>query len=171
MAKKKKKKSLLQMEISVFPISMSEFVTMTKNFAVMLDAGIPVADAVEILVEQTEGRLRKIIERVYKRVDSGESLGDALEKEPNAFSSIYVSSVRVGETSGTLAQNLQHLSDQMEREFAIKRNVRSAMLYPGIVLFATFLLGLGITTYVLPQMIRVFDSLRAELPWSTRFLM
>ena len=170
MAKKKKKQSILQTEISFFPVQTHEVVTMTKNFAVMLKAGIPVADAVGILVEQTDGRLKKIVSRVHQRVDSGESLCDALDKEPNAFSSIYVSSVRVGETSGTLAENLLHLSDQMEREYQVKRNVRSAMLYPGVVLTATFFLGIGITTYVLPQMVRVFESLRADLPWSTRFL-
>ena len=167
---KKKKQSIWKTEISLLPVQTHEVVSMTKNFAVMLDAGIPVADAVEILVEQTDGRLKKILGRVYRRVDSGESLSDAMEKEPNAFSSLYISSVRVGETSGSLAENLKHLSDQMERDYQIKRDIRSAMLYPGIVLTATFFLGLGITTYILPQMVRVFESLRADLPWSTRLL-
>ncbi|HBK34536.1 MAG: Type IV pilin [Candidatus Uhrbacteria bacterium GW2011_GWE2_40_58] len=155
-------------EIHFFPIRTVEIVTMTKNFAVMLKAGLTVSESLVILAEQSSGKLAKVLNRLSREVRSGQSLGDVLVPESKTFNSLFISSVRVGESSGTLSENLEHIAGQLEREYRIRRNIQSAMLYPMIVLIATFFLGIGIATFVLPQMVRVFDSLKADLPWSTR---
>ena len=97
-------------------------------------------------------------------------LSDALEVEGKAFGPIFISSIRVGENSGTLSENLIHIAEQMERDLEVRRNIQGAMLYPSIVMVATVILALALATFVLPQMTSIFRSLDVELPWTTQLL-
>ncbi len=157
-------------EINLWPVSTVDIVTMTQNLSVMLEAGLTVPESLAVLVEQSAGRLRAILTRVNAQVQGGEMLGDALEKYGKEFGVIFVSAVKVGESSGTLAKNLTHVAHQMERDLEVRRNVQGAMLYPSIIVIATGVIGLALATFVLPQMTSVFESLNVELPWSTRVL-
>ena len=150
------------------PVSVVDIVTMTQNLSVMLDAGLTVPEALDTLEEQSTGKLKRVLARVNSDVQSGTLLGDALEKERKTFSPVFIASVHIGENSGTLSENLVHVSEQMERDLEVRRNVQGAMLYPGIILSATLILGLALATFVLPQMTSVFDSLNVELPITTR---
>lgn len=152
------------------PVSMVDIVTMTQNLSVMLEAGLTVTESLDILVEQSTGKLKKILAKVSQEVQGGGMLGDALEREYKTFGPIFISAVRVGESSGTLSKNLTHIAEQMEGDLEVRRNVQGAMLYPSIVITATILLGLALATFVLPQMTSIFKSLDVELPWSTRLL-
>lgn len=156
--------------MNLLPVSTVEVVTMTQNLSVMLEAGLTVPESISVLVEQSAGRLRAILKRVNEEVQGGETLGDALERYGKEFGPIFVSAVKVGESSGTLAKNLTHIAHQMERDLEIRRNVQGAMLYPSIIVVATVILGLALATFVLPQMTSIFESLDVELPWSTRAL-
>lgn len=157
-------------ELFLTPVSTVEIVTMTENLSVMLEAGLTVSEALEVLAKQTGGRLKRILMRVYEQVQSGERLGDALASQEKVFGALFISAVRVGEGSGTLAKNLTHMAHQMERDLEVRRNVQGAMLYPGIIIVSTVILGLALATFVLPQMTSVFRSLDVELPWTTRLL-
>ncbi len=157
-------------DISLFPVSMVDIVTMTQNLSVMLEAGLTVPESLDVLSEQSTGKLKAILTKVNAQVQAGGMLGDALEKEYKTFGPIFISSVRVGEGSGTLAENLTHIANQMEQDLEVRRNIQGAMLYPSIVIVATILLGLALATFVLPQMTSIFKSLDVELPWSTRTL-
>lgn len=157
-------------EIAIFPISTVEIVTMTQNLSVMLEAGLTVPESLGVMVEQSSGRLKTLLARINERVQGGEMLGDALEKYGREFGPIFISAVKVGENSGTLAQNLTHVAHQMEQDLEVRRNVQGAMLYPSIIVVATVILGLALATFVLPQMTSIFRSLDVELPWTTRTL-
>lgn len=157
-------------ELSFLPVSKVDVVTMTKNFSIMLEAGLTVPESLDVLVEQSGGRLKKILTRVNDDVKAGELLGDALEGGRHVFGPIFVSSVKVGESSGTLAQNLTYVASQMDRELEVRRNIQAAMLYPMIILIATVILGFVLATFILPQMTKLFSSLDIELPLSTRIL-
>ncbi len=157
-------------ELSLFPVSVVDIVTMTQNLSVMLKAGLTVPESLDVLVEQSTGKLKQVLSQVNDEVQGGGMLGDALEKEYKTFGPIFISSVRVGEASGTLSENLTHVAEQMERDLEVRRNIQGAMLYPSIVIIATILLGLALATFVLPQMTAIFRSLDVELPWSTRLL-
>ncbi|MBI4713861.1 type II secretion system F family protein [Candidatus Uhrbacteria bacterium] len=164
------KKPWYKKELTFLPVSKVDVVTMTKNFSIMLEAGLTVPESLEVLVEQSGGRLKKILKKVYSEVQSGELLGDALEPGRRVFGPIFVSSVKVGESSGTLSQNLTYVASQMDRELEVLRNIQGAMLYPAIIVIATFILGFALATFVLPQMSKLFKSLDIELPWTTRLL-
>lgn len=157
-------------DISLFPVSVVDIVTMTQNLSVMLEAGLTVPESLDVLSEQSTGKLKAVLTKINDEVQAGGMLGDALEKEYKVFGPIFISAVKVGEASGTLAQNLTHIAGQMERDLEVRRNVQGAMLYPSIVIIATILLGLALATFVLPQMTSIFRSLDVELPWSTRTL-
>jgi len=165
------KQSWYQKEIYLSTVSQTDVVTMAQNMAVMLKAGLTVSEAIETLIDQSTGNFKRILKQVLGRIESGELLGDALEKHENVFGPIFVSSVRIGESSGTLAENLQILSEQLERELEIRRSVHGAMLYPGIILTSALILGLALATFVLPQLSGIFDSLHVTLPRSTRAVM
>lgn len=157
-------------DLSIMPVSVVEIVTMTQNLSVMLKAGLTVPESLDVLVEQSSGKLKQVLAKVNDEVQGGGMLGDALEKEYKTFGPIFISAVRVGESSGTLSENLTHIAEQMEGDLEVRRNVQGAMLYPSIVIIATILLGLALATFVLPQMTSIFKSLDVELPWSTRLL-
>lgn len=157
-------------EIHIGGVHTLDLVMFAKYFSVMLDAGVTAPEALEVLVEQVNDSFSKVLRRVDRRVQSGSMLGDAMAMEPKVFSPIMISAVVIGETSGTLSENLKQLSVQMGKDFALRRNIQSAMLYPSIVLGLAFVLGLGIATFVLPQIVDVFSSLNVELPWTTRVL-
>lgn len=158
-------------EINLIPVSTVEIVTMTENLAVMLQAGLTVPEALDTLVEQSSGRMKAVLTKVNQEVQGGEMLGDAMQREERTFGPVFISSVKIGENSGTLSENLKHLAEQMERDLEVRRNVQGAMLYPGIIISATLILGLAMATFVLPQMAGIFDSLNVELPLTTRIVM
>jgi type II secretory pathway component PulF len=155
---------------SALKVSVVEVVLMAKHLAVMLQAGLTVPETLEVLVEQSSGKLRATLARVYRRVDGGSTLGDAIALEPKVFSPIFVSSVIIGENSGSLAPNLNRLAIQMEKELNLRRTIQSAMLYPMIVMVAALGLGFAVATFVLPQIAGVFESLNVPLPLTTRML-
>ena len=158
-------------EISLGGVKTVEVVMMSKHLSVMLSSGLTVPEALEVLVDQTQGSLKKVLKRVYRRVAGGSSFGDALAMEPKVFTPIFVSAIVVGENSGTLDKNLQRLAEQMERDLNLKRNIQSALLYPGVVVSAALVMGLFVATFVLPQVSQIFRSLRADLPLTTRILL
>ncbi|MBT5808685.1 type II secretion system F family protein [Candidatus Uhrbacteria bacterium] len=171
MATAEKKIPWYKKEIDITPVKTVDIVTMTKNLSIMLTAGLTVPESLEVLVEASSGKLKKVLSKVNNDVQSGNALGEAMEKSPKVFSPIFVSSVKIGESSGTLAENLSHLSEQMSRDLQVRRNIQGAMFYPAIVISAAVVVGFAIATFVLPQMAGIFDSLDTQLPWTTRLLM
>ena len=169
-AKKSKLKSILTKQVSLGGTSVVDLVMLTKHLSVMLSAGMNIPEALDIIVEQANGSLKRVLNRVYRRVKGGSSFGDALIKEPKTFSPVFVSASVIGESSGTLAQNLERLAIQMEKDLELRRQIQSASLYPLIIFSAAMLLGLGIATFVLPNIISVFSSLGTELPATTQVI-
>lgn len=137
----------------------------------MLKSGIPIAEVIDTLTIQAKsGAFKKILGQVTQDVSRGQSLEKSLSKYPAVFNKFYVSLIQVGEESGTLEDSLLYLVEQMEKEHELREKVRSAMLYPSIVLMATGGIGLGLAFFILPQIIGLFESLNVELPFTTIIL-
>ncbi|KKW05793.1 MAG: GspF: general secretion pathway protein F [candidate division CPR1 bacterium GW2011_GWC1_49_13] len=152
-------------------VSFSEKFFFTKNLTVMLKSGIPISQVVDTLAIQAKsGAFKKILFQVSKDVTRGQSLEKSLRSYPNVFNQFYVSLIKVGEESGTLEDSLVYLVEQMEKEHELREKVRSAMLYPSIVLMATGGIGLSLAFFILPQIIGLFESLNVELPFTTIIL-
>lgn len=143
----------------------------TRQFASLLSAGIPVRRSLAILGGQSNStNLRDALQSVSADIDDGLPLCEAFERQPAVFSPLFVSMVRVGEQSGTLETVLRRLALDMERRQSLKGKVRSAMVYPCFLLFAsTAILGL-VLTFIVPRFQDIYDQLGQQLPLPTQLL-
>jgi len=164
------KKSALDMDISIGGINFGQKVTFAKHLAVMLKSGLTITEALDIVFGQAEGRLKKVIGVIKQSVDAGNSLSSSLGKFPKIFPPIFVNTVYVGESSGTLDENLDNLANHLKKDKDLMDKVKSAMVYPVIVLVLAFVLAMAISFVVLPKITPLFKGLGMDLPMSTRFL-
>jgi general secretion pathway protein F len=145
---------------------------LTRELAIMLGAGQDLDRALRFVVENTRNsRARVILGTVRDKVRSGSSLAAALAAEPRSFSRLYVGLVRAGEAGGTLPATLDRLATLLERERSLSANLRSAMIYPSLLVVAAIGSIILLLDYVLPQFTPIFEQAGAELPTATRVLM
>jgi general secretion pathway protein F len=144
----------------------------TRELAIMLAAGQDLDRALRFVVDNTRNaRTRAILGNVRDKVRSGSSLAAALAGEPRSFSRLYVGLVRAGEAGGTLPATLERLATLLERERSLSANLRSAMIYPALLIVAAVGSIVLLLDYVLPQFTPIFEQAGAELPPATRMLM
>lgn len=142
-----------------------------RQLATMIEAGIPILQALRILVQQTENtRLADILREVSYAVEGGGALSAALEKYPRVFSDFFVSMVRSGEASGRVAAALQAIADHEEADAELIQKVRSALIYPAFVVVVLLILMEVVSVFVLPQLITMFQEANVRLPITTRIL-
>ena len=154
-------------------VSHVEKVLFCKHLAIMLKAGLTLVESLAILIEQASTwRFRLIVKSIYRRVEHGERFSDALAAFPQVFSPFFVNIVRAGELSGTMEENLEHLSVQFAKEHELRSKVRTALMYPTIVVIAAAFIGFFFATYVLPQVAGLFTGLQGiKLPLVTVILL
>jgi len=153
-------------------VNVVEVVLFTKHLSIMLKAGIPIHEAFETLNEQTKHPVfQKILKAVSADISNGSALATSLKKHPKAFNQFYISMIEVGEEAGTLDDNLVFLSEQLTKDLALKKKIQGAMLYPGLVLFATLIMSGFLSFFVLPSLVDFFTNLNIPLPLPTRILL
>ena len=153
-------------------VSRSELVYTTCQLAVMIDAGIPLASAIEGLAIQTENLgFKSMLEKIQQDIEGGDNLSMALARFPRAFDGVYVNLVKAGEASGMLGALLERLAVQMRNDLEARSKVRGALMYPG----AMFVMCLGacvfLLTCVLPKISPMFVARGIELPTPTIVMM
>jgi len=143
----------------------------TRQLAVLVNAGIPLVEALTALVEQVEHeRLKRVLSAVKQRVNEGSSLAEALGQHPKAFSSLYVNMIRAGESSGALDVVLFRLADFTESQARLKAKVLGTLTYPAaMMVIGAVIMGI-LFTVVIPKITKVFEDTKVVLPWTTRFL-
>jgi type IV pilus assembly protein PilC len=146
-------------------------VIFSRQFATMIDAGIPVLKCLDILEQQTKDiPLAAAINSVRRDIKAGSALGESLAKYPNCFSKLYVNMVRAAEIGGILDSILDRLAGFLEKELEIKQKIKSAMMYPIIVLCFSQLIIVALFYFVLPKFKEVFASMNVEMPAMTQAL-
>ncbi len=152
-------------------VSLMDLVLFTRQLATMIESGIPLPQAFEILYEQiTSPYFKKVIYAIKEDIESGESLSTALSKFPNVFSPLYIYMIRAGEASGALSDILDRLARYLEDANALTQKVKSAMVYPAAVISIALLITTGLLIFVVPKFKEMFESLGGELPLPTRIL-
>jgi general secretion pathway protein F len=143
----------------------------TRQLAVLVNAGIPLVEALTALVEQVEHeRLKRVLSAVKQRVNEGSSLAEALAQHPKAFSSLYVNMIRAGESSGALDVVLFRLADFTETQARLKAKVLGTLTYPAaMMIIGAVIMGI-LFTVVIPKITKVFEDTKVVLPWTTRLL-
>src|SRR5687767_8804482 len=140
-----------------------------RQFSVMIDAGLPLVQCLEILGTQQENKaFAKILQQTRMDVEGGATLADAMRKHPKAFDNLYVNMIAAGEAGGILDTILQRLSVYIEKAVKLRSQVRSAMIYPVAVIVIAAVVVAVILLKVIPTFAALFTSLGAELPFPTR---
>lgn len=153
-------------------ISVQDRINFARHLALVIKAGLPIFEGLRIIQEQTDSSiLRKVVGALMEDVNEGKFLADGLQKYDYLFGTFFINIVRVGEASGTLAKNLLYLAEELRREKELQTKVRSAMIYPLVILVATIGVAGFLTFYVFPKLIPVFGSLNVELPVTTKILL
>ncbi len=156
-------------------VPIKDLVVFTRQLSTLFSAGVPLNRSIDTLGSQMENPYFKtVIAAIGKDVQAGNSLGDAFEKHPAVFNEVYVSMVKAGEQGGILDDILKRLSAQIESEASIRKKVKSAMMYPVVILSITIFAFFGIMIFIIPKINRILIDLGgpdAKLPIYTRILL
>jgi len=153
-------------------LSTNEVAMMTRQLATLLVAGLPLVEALGVMVDQTEKKsIKSLMADIREAIRGGASYSAVLERHPREFSQIYVHMVRAGEASGALDQILFRLAEFLEKQLALKHKVTNAILYPALMLIVGISVLFFLMTFVVPKITAVFTSLKQALPWPTVLLM
>ena len=148
-----------------------DVVVFTRQFATMINAGLPLVQALTILAEQTENKvLADVTRQVVYDVESGHTLADSLRKHPKAYSDLYVNMVAAGEAGGILDTILLRLAQFLEKNDAIIRKVKGAMIYPAVIMSVAAIAVTVLLIFVIPTFQAMFASVNLELPLPTRIV-
>ncbi|MBF5044909.1 type II secretion system protein GspF [Aggregicoccus sp. 17bor-14] len=143
----------------------------TRQLATLLGAGVTLVEALTALVDQVEKeRLKRILSEVKSRVNEGSSLGDALAVHQKVFGSLYVNMIRAGESSGALDAVLVRLADFTESQAKLRQKVMGTLLYPAIMMVVGGGILVLLMTVVVPKVTKIFTTMKATLPFTTRAL-
>ena len=146
-----------------------EMAIFTRQFSTMIDAGLPLVQCLNILAEQSESKnLRDVTGLVARSVEQGSTLAEALRHHPRSFDELFVNLVEVGETGGILDTVFQRLAAYIEKAAALKRKVKSAMIYPSSIIGVAFVVVIFMLTFVIPTFTKMFKDLGADLPLPTQ---
>jgi type IV pilus assembly protein PilC len=161
-AKGKKRGSIRTSDLAVF----------TRQFATMINAGLPIVQCLDTLAKQvTKERFREAIQQVTRDVETGSTLAEGLAKHKSIFSDLYISMVEAGESGGILDEILQRLSIFLEKLDALKRKVKTAMIYPSVVLAVAALATVFMLVFIIPTFAKMFSDFGGTLPLPTRIVM
>ncbi|HVS58655.1 MAG TPA: type II secretion system F family protein [Candidatus Saccharimonadales bacterium] len=156
-------------------VKLADLVIFSRQLSTMISAGVPLARSLSALQEDSESPvLQQIIAGVTKDVESGMPLGDAFAKYPKVFSEVYVNMVRAGEDGGILDEILKRLASQVEQDNSIRKKIKSAMMYPTVILTVTIIAFFGIMIFIMPKIDGIMKQLggpNAQLPSYTRAML
>ncbi|HEX8156358.1 MAG TPA: type II secretion system F family protein [Solirubrobacteraceae bacterium] len=154
-------------------IKLGDLSILTRQLATMVSSGMTILRSLYVLEAQTENKkLAAQLVLVRKDVEAGLPLSDALERHPKTFGPLVVAMVRAGETGGVLEESLLRIADQLEKEESLRRQVKSAMAYPIVILTFAMIVMLGMVAFIVPVFAGVFKELgNAKMPAMTQFVM
>ena len=154
------------------PITERDIVIFTRQFSTMVDAGLPLVQCLEILGKQSDNpSFGEIILKIKTDIESGSNLSDAMRKHPKVFNSLYANLVEAGEAGGILDTILSRLANYIEKALALKKKVKSAMVYPAAIVTVAFTVVSFLMVFVIPTFATMFEGGGAELPAPTAIVM
>jgi type IV pilus assembly protein PilC len=143
----------------------------SRQLATMVTSGMSIMRALQVLETQTASKvLKEAVAGVRHDVEAGLLLSDAMGRHPRVFSQLYVAMVRAGETGGVLEECLMRVADQLEKDAALKRQVRAAMIYPAVVITFAITVLLALVAFLIPVFVGVFKQFPGKLPALTQFM-
>lgn len=152
-------------------VSFDELVIATRQLATMIDSGLVLSEAVDILVsQQTNKTFKKVLEEVSRDLKSGLDLASALRKHPRVFPPLYCSLVKAGEQAGNLDVILNEMANNLERDREFRSRVRGAMIYPIMIIMMMFVVMIVMMVFVIPRLTSLYSQTDVDLPLPTKIL-
>src|SRR3954467_1040227 len=150
-------------------VKADELTVMTRQFSTMVSSGMSMLRALYVLEEQSENdKLKETISQVRKDVEAGLALSDAVGRPPDIFNELYVAMVAAGETGGILEETLHRVADQLEKDTSLRRQIKSAMVYPIVIGGFALLVVIALVTFLVPVFEGVFKDFGGDLPPITK---
>src|SRR3954466_4166027 len=150
-------------------VKAQELTVVTRQLSTMVSSGMSLLRALHVLEEQTQSdKLKDTLTQVRKDVEAGISLSDALRKHPDVFNDLYIAMVEAGELGGILEETLHRVADQLEKDDSLRRQVKSAMMYPCLIGGFAVTGLLGLLTLLVPVFEKIFKDFGGELPTITK---
>lgn len=152
-------------------ITPKDIVVAIRSLSVMVSAAVPLPEALRNIARQSANpRMQQVLSSISSEVEGGARLSDAFENHGDVFSPFFVNMVRSGETSGQLADVLEYLAEQQEKDFDLMSKFKGAMIYPAFIVGAMVVVGFVMMTFVVPKLVAVLQEANVELPITTRML-
>jgi type IV pilus assembly protein PilC len=165
------KKTMADHFPSLYQISRNDVILFTRQLATFVGAGVPMTRALAVIAEETASPLfKRVILAVLDDLERGQNLSESLVKHPKAFPSLYIDLVRVAELTGNLESTLKELAGYLRRDLNTVRRVRTAMIYPAVILVVATGVVIILVFFALPAFTRIFAEFKVELPLATRIL-
>lgn len=153
------------------PVSFQEKINFARHLSVAIKSSMPLLEALRLIRKQIPGKgFTAIIDDIIKDVNNGQFLAQGMKKYDHVFGDFFVNMVRVGESSGNLSQTLLYLAHELQKQKEVASRVKSAMVYPAVIFFATIAITGFLTFFIFPKILPVFGSLNVQLPATTRSL-
>ncbi|MBY0376571.1 type II secretion system F family protein [Patescibacteria group bacterium] len=142
-----------------------------KRLSFLIKAGVPMLESMHVLRKQTKSKAEiKVLNKVILDISNGQSLATSLGRFKGVFGNFAINIIKAGESSGTLMQNLNYLADELSKKEILRKKIMSALLYPIIITIATFGITGMLIVYIFPKILPIFQSLKADLPLSTKIV-
>lgn len=152
----------------VKPFGRAELMRFTRQLSILINAGVPILECMEILYKQEQNpALKRVVKSISTQVEEGKSLFESMSNQPG-FDKLYCSLVKAGESAGILDSILVKLAEFLERAEKLKKQVKSALTYPVIVVFVGIIVIFGLMTFVVPQFVGILKETNQEVPWVTQ---
>jgi type IV pilus assembly protein PilC len=151
-------------------VKADDLVIASRQLATMVQSGMSLLRALYVIEEQTESdKLREVWIEVRKDIEAGVALSDALKKHPDVFNELYVAMVQAGETGGILDQTLVRVATQLEKDAALRRQIKAAMIYPSLIGGFALIVLVALVAFLVPVFEKIFEDFGGELPAITKF--
>src|ERR671918_2549767 len=151
-------------------VKADDLVIASRQLATMVQSGMSLLRALYVIEEQTESdKLRETFVEVRKDVEAGLALSDALKKHPDVYNDLYVAMVEAGETGGILDSTLIRVAEQLEKDAALRRQIKAAMIYPSMIGGFAFIVLFALVAFLVPVFEKIFNDFGGDLPAITKF--
>lgn len=151
-------------------VTPSDVTTFTRQLSTMINAGLPITEALLILRSQSKGSMQKIVAQILADVEAGESFSNSLSRHPKIFSRTYIALVKSGEVGGVMDAVLLRLADNLEKQAEFGSKVKGALIYPVIIIIGMVIVSFIMMIFVIPRLTSLYSEFKAELPLPTKIL-
>ncbi len=155
----------------LYSVPFQEKVNFARHLSIGIKSGMPLMENLRLIRGQTRSkRFQRILDRIMKDVENGQFLAQSMKRFRATFGDFFINLVKVGESSGNLSSSLLYLAEELKKQREVSQRVRSALIYPFIILIATLGITVFLTFFIFPKILPIFSSLRVELPFTTRLV-